>query len=299
MSRIDDTDREAQRAAEQRGLRKKDEEQRTRERHQRQSAFAKLIHASSTRNDARQRDVVAAPDLGSAAEGRAAWALPDGAKLLGQAASSPRRLGRGGLERGNAVRGRAWDARVSEARAESRRKDTDVDRNSRSEGDEVMATSASSRAAARRGKAELGTDAERGGSQSGSGSNDRDEPQAGFAPGFRLNPALMAPVPVAKPKEKSPEGLRVIATEIAQKIVERVLVGIDGAGRPEFQIELRSDVLAGLSIRISGANGKIHASFSAADRAVVKLLRETADGLKQALRKRGLTLEELRIEERP
>jgi flagellar hook-length control protein FliK len=104
-------------------------------------------------------------------------------------------------------------------------------------------------------------------------------------------------VPVAKPKPTAgSERLRAIANEIAQKIVERVRVGTNAAGNAEFQIDLRSDVLSGLSIKLSAKNGKIHAVFSGGDRDVLKMLEEQREGLKNALAGRGLTLEDLRIE---
>jgi flagellar hook-length control protein FliK len=57
-------------------------------------------------------------------------------------------------------------------------------------------------------------------------------------------------------------------------------------------------VLNGLSIKISGRGGKITAVFSGKDTEVLKLIKQNADGLKSALQGRGLTLAELRIEER-
>jgi flagellar hook-length control protein FliK len=106
-------------------------------------------------------------------------------------------------------------------------------------------------------------------------------------------------VPVAKPKDTGPNArLRALANEIAQKIVERVRVGTNAAGQAEFQIDLRSNVLAGLSIKVSGGNGRIKAVFSGNDREVLKMLEEQKDGLKNALAGRGLKLEELRVEHR-
>jgi hypothetical protein len=109
----------------------------------------------------------------------------------------------------------------------------------------------------------------------------------------------MSPIPVAKKNETSrSEQLRRLAAEIAQRIVERVRVGTDASGIPEFQIDLRRDVLMGLSIRISAGGGVIRASFSGTDREALRLLRDNAEDLKQALGSRGLTLAELRIEDR-
>jgi flagellar hook-length control protein FliK len=259
MSRIDEAYRDAQRAAERKGVRQKEEE-RARQRQSETNAFAKLIPREPAGNEARSR------------------VPPPGVEQPGIRAVEERR--RDGLQRREGVDRRAREPGTGAGESESR---------SAAFYSEGMKSP---------GKAH-GTDEDRADKDSESNSSETDHPLAGASSAFRFNPALMAPVPVATPKDsKSSERARAIATEIAQKIVERVRVGTDRSGRAEFQIDLRGDVLSGLSIRISAGNGKIQASFSASDRAVAKLLRKNADELKQALCKRGLTLEELRIEER-
>ena len=74
-----------------------------------------------------------------------------------------------------------------------------------------------------------------------------------------------------------------MAQEIAQKIVERVRVGRNADGLAEFQIDLRSNVLAGLQIKVSGNKGGIKAVFAGSDREVLKLLKENAEGLKAVI----------------
>jgi hypothetical protein len=92
------------------------------------------------------------------------------------------------------------------------------------------------------------TDADQGGQGQGGKKDDQGGNQnAMAAQGFRFNPALMAPPPVAKKNEtQSSDRLRRLATEIAQKIVERVRVGTNAAGNAEFQIDLKGEVLNGL-----------------------------------------------------
>ncbi|MBX7114597.1 MAG: flagellar hook-length control protein FliK [Myxococcaceae bacterium] len=142
------------------------------------------------------------------------------------------------------------------------------------------------------------TDPDAGG-KGGQGSGDK-KGKGEVPAGFRFNPALMAPVPVAQKRDMAgSDRLRRIATEIAQKIVERVRVGKNALGRAEFQIDLRSDVLSGLKVKVSSSGGKIQAVFSGSDREVLKMLEEQADALKAALSGRGLTLEELKIEAQP
>lgn len=150
----------------------------------------------------------------------------------------------------------------------------------------------SERGAAIRADADAG-----GGKGSGGGKDKKDGGSESIAPGFRFNPALMAPVPVAKPKGTAgSERLRALATEIAQKIVDRVRVGTNAAGNAEFQIDLRGDVLSGLSIKVSARNGKISATFSGSNREVLKQLEGASEGLRSALSGRGLRLEDVRFE---
>src|SRR5205823_10176436 len=114
-------------------------------------------------------------------------------------------------------------------------------------------------------KGGLKTDADKGGG--GQGKDQGGDKKGDVPQGFRFNPALMAPVPVAKKNETAgSDRLRRIATEIAQKIVERVRVGTNALGNAEFQIDLRNDVLGGMSVKISAKNGKISAVFSGKDR---------------------------------
>ena len=116
---------------------------------------------------------------------------------------------------------------------------------------------------------------------------------------FRLPPAaLMAPPPVAVPKGQGQVSrLRQVAQEIAEKIVQAARVGTNRMGLPEFQIELKSDVLKGLKVKVSGRHGRIRALFSSRDPQVLKQLRAEADGLRQALTARGLKVDALEIEE--
>lgn len=186
------------------------------------------------------------------------------------------------------------DQGISSAQAESRRSDA------KAEGDaKADDHSADVRDAAKAGKKDnLKSDADSSGGQGGN-KDQKGGGEASAAAGFRFNPALMAPVPVAKPKPNAgSDRLRAIANEIAQKIVERVRVGTNGAGQAEFQIDLRSNVLSGLSIKLSAKNGKIQAVFSGSDRDVLKMIEEQSEGLKTQLEGRGLKLEVLRFEAR-
>jgi hypothetical protein len=148
-------------------------------------------------------------------------------------------------------------------------------------------------------KGDLKADADTG--KGGSGGQQKDgkkEGNPGGVPaGFRFNPVLMAPVPVAqKSNVGSSDRLRRIANEIAQKIVERVRVGKNAAGAAEFQIDLRSNVLSGLSIKVQSQQGKISMVFSGSDKDTLKYIEEQVEGLKESLSSRGLKLSDLKFE---
>lgn len=313
MSRIDD-DHSARRAAERIALEKRQNEQKTKKTQDEANAFSRLLQqakqqppmqeakrpgaslaqqvlAQATRSDQGQTSssLKEAEKRGSFRELMGAQPQPGSEKLVQQ---QVQQQGQEQLQR--------TEVRTHERTSEGRTEDSKG-------GDERLddRSSAHSKTAesitGRRGSGELRAGRDGGGSQGGSQGDGRDSSgdKAGAAASFRFNPALMAPVGVAKAREiPSSERLRKLATEIAQKIVESVRVGTNAAGNSEFQIDLRSDVLSGLSIKLSSQNGKIKAVFSGKDRDVLKMLGEHAGALKEALGKRGLTLEDLKIEER-
>jgi hypothetical protein len=118
---------------------------------------------------------------------------------------------------------------------------------------------------------------------------------------FRMpSAALMAPPPLALPKDASAARMSSVTKEIVDKIVSRVLVGTNAQGASEFRIDLKSSVLKGLSIKISGGRGgKISAVFSGTDREVLASLKKSSSELVDALAARGLKLEDLAFEEMP
>lgn len=211
--------------------------------------------------------------------------------------SGAQRRGAQTSAQGMAAKSHAHDESVGEAGASGRGEDDRQSEHGAKERGKDAKASAGAKASGQKGdlKAEdAGDKGGKGGNQGGKDGKPNDVPA-----GFRFNPALMAPVPVAKPRDMAgSDRLRAIANEIAQKIVERVRVGQNAAGKAEFQIDLRSNVLKGLSIKVSGSNGKISAVFSGSDRDVLKMLEEQADTLKSALGGRGLVLADFKVEER-
>lgn len=327
MSRIDD-DHTARRNAERIALQKRTEEQKAKRNQDEATAFSKLLKQGKEQPQAQQQQQARRPaSFAQQILSEATRSEQSNASHLSQSGAGARKSAFGelmGAKDGNApqtpqqAEGRAGggEALVQQGAAEPMRqqaelRETHQTHQGRTEdakgGNERLEERSGSHEktndvlAGRRG-GELRTGREQGGSGQGGGDQqgrDSNSDKSGAAGAFRFNPALMAPVGVARPKEvPNSERLRRIATEIAQKIVERVRVGTNAIGNAEFQIDLRSDVLSGLSIKLSMQNGKLKAAFSGNNREVLKLLGEHAETLKEALGKRGLTLEELKIEER-
>ena len=275
MSRIDEVDRHAQRAAEQRAIEKQNEQYRVQARRSDERRFAPLIRSSEpaahvlwqvSPADRRERALsssearTARQESLANPQAREARACVDGAPAKDATAQS----------QSGPTTERAANAPPPEGTAVQSEPDVRADADGPGDGG------------------------------SSSGSDDGEHLPKDSAAAFRFSPALLAPIPVAKKNETRPsERLRALAAEIAQRIVERVYIGTNGAGRPEFQIDLRSNVLKGLSITISSTRGIIRASFTGTDREVLRLLRSHSEGLSVALGSRGLVLGELRIEERP
>lgn len=326
MSRVED-DREAARLAAKLAEARRSEETQRDRRAQENSAFSKLVgqqkeQAKTAQQGALARSAIAelleAAEAGQQAE---AGHLASTQSEQAQQGQFRARLGARGFEaQGRAARreegaqleqGRATDgqaqadtagARLSDGASSSRAaqgRASDAKGTRASLEDRHESSDGASQGAKGQGKADKGalkTDADRGGGQQqGGGKDQRDGSNMG--PGFRFNPALMAPVPLAKKKEATgSDRLRKVANELAQKIVERVRVGTNAAGKVEFQVDLRSDVLAGLSVKVSANNGKISAVFQGSDRDVMKLLEEHEDTLREALTARGLKLEDFKLE---
>ena len=333
MSRIDDDGRDAARLAEKIAQQRRTEEQQKKDKAAQDSAFSRLVGQQKTEKQKAEGDNVArsaiahlleqAESLGEEkAQSDQTWSLGD--KGLSKEAEARLKGRQGGkaLEdklkagaRGDADRATETklasdrgDAAVGDMRnaehadgsraSEGRGADAKVGRDSLDAKRGEQDASKTSRAGGARGeKGELKADADKGGQGGQQGGGKDDKGAGAAAAGFRFNPALMAPVPVAKKNEvQGSDRLRRIATELAQKIVERVRVGTNAAGAAEFQIDLKGDVLAGLKMKISAKNGRISAVFQGSDKDVLKMIEEQGEALKGALTARGLSLEQLKTE---
>ncbi|RKG63478.1 flagellar hook-length control protein FliK [Corallococcus sp. CA054B] len=298
MSRVDD-DRDAARLAERMIQERKLAEAKTQKRLQGESVFSKLVQQGQAEQAQPKQAQELKQPLGKQVLARLAQ---------GQGKTFDEKLAQketAFARPGESTQGAQQSQRNSESQQLSRggeARKTEVVEEKRStdvrEGDMNKAEGQASRLSQEKGELKIDVNAGGGKGAGGGSSKEKDDKGAQMAgAGFRFNPALMAPVPVAKPKDTAgSERLRAMANEIAQKIVERVRVGTNAAGNAEFQIELRGDVLNGLSIKVSAKNGKISAVFSGNDRDTLKMLEEQSDGLRSALGGRGLALENLRFE---
>jgi len=223
---------------------------------------------------------------GTKSDGQRAGALKQSSDKSNANAASGRSADQAAQAKGTS--GRAADAKAARETLAARHEAQD-------KAGEAAAEGLSSAGAGDKG--DLKTDADKGGQGSGQQGSGGDKKGSEVPAGFRFNPALMAPVPVAqKNQTQGSDRLRRMASEIAQKIVERVRVGTNAAGNAEFQIDLRSNVLSGLSVKVSAKNGRISAVFSGSDRDVLKMLQEQEEALKGALSSRGLQLENFKVE---
>ncbi|QDE67596.1 MULTISPECIES: flagellar hook-length control protein FliK [Myxococcus] len=299
MSRVDD-DREAARMAERLLQEKKLAEGQAKKRQEGASAFQRLMQqAQQPPPSPGPAPAQPQQQQGGLARAVLARATQQG-KTFGERVQQEQQPAMKELAQPQAqAQGQAAEARGGSRASDARdARRTDEKRTSESrEKDLGKAESSLGQVSSERGAA-IRADADAGGGKGSGGGKDKKEGGSeSIAPGFRFNPALMAPVPVAKPKDTAgSERLRALATEIAQKIVDRVRVGTNAAGNAEFQIDLRGDVLSGLSIKVSARNGKISATFSGSNREVLKQLEGASEGLRSALSGRGLRLEDVRFE---
>ncbi len=218
-----------------------------------------------------------------------------GEKLVATSRTDGRRTLSAKTAGDNAANSRSSDKSSSSRAAAGRDADAKVGRDSLAER-ATAADKASDAQGDQHGDTGIKTDADKGGGgkQSGGGGGDK---KGDVPANFKFNPALMAPPPIAKQSNLAgSDRLRRIASEVAQKIVERVRIGTNAMGNAEFQIDLRSNVLSGLQVKVSAKNGRISAIFSGSDKEVLRMLEEQEEALKGALSSRGLTLEKFKVE---
>ena len=191
--------------------------------------------------------------------------------------------------------------RGASSRSEAKESQRSRERNdSEAKAEESSAKGGTAGAGRKGGRIERAGDEERGSGGSSKDQGNKDKNQDKDMSAFRMPPsALMMPPPLARPRETGAGRMSSMTKEIVDKIVSRVLVGHNSAGNAEFRIDLKTNVLKGLSIKVSAGRGKkISAVFSGSDHEALAALKGASSELKDALRARGLTLDDLVFEER-
>lgn len=79
------------------------------------------------------------------------------------------------------------------------------------------------------------------------------------------------------------------------KMVEHARVGVNAAGNPEMQFDLKGDVLGGMKMRMSMENGKLTAVFVAENSEVRKFIDGNLQDLRKHLEDRGVKIANLEV----
>ena len=80
-----------------------------------------------------------------------------------------------------------------------------------------------------------------------------------------------------------------------QHLVREISVVVNTAGKQQVHIELNSNVMQGLHIRIERKEGVIEIQFQSSSDDVSRLLLRNADALSQSLADRGLNVADIRV----
>lgn len=86
-----------------------------------------------------------------------------------------------------------------------------------------------------------------------------------------------------------------IPNAMLDKMVDHARVGVNGAGNPEMQFDLKGDVLGGMKMRMSMENGQLKAIFVAENPEVRKFIDGNLADLRKQLEDRGLVIRELEV----
>ena len=80
-----------------------------------------------------------------------------------------------------------------------------------------------------------------------------------------------------------------------QQLVREISVVVDAAGKQQVHIDLNSNVLKGLHIRIERQDGAMAIQFQSASDEVASLLSRNVDALSQGLAERGVGVADIRV----
>ncbi len=92
------------------------------------------------------------------------------------------------------------------------------------------------------------------------------------------------------------ESKRAVAVPVElQQLVHEITVGVNAAGNQQVSIELNSNVLKGLHIRIERQQGAVSIQFQSTSDQVSSLLSNNLDALSEGLADRGVSVSNIRI----
>jgi flagellar hook-length control protein FliK len=86
-----------------------------------------------------------------------------------------------------------------------------------------------------------------------------------------------------------------IPTQMLDKIVDQARVGVNAKGAPEFQFELKGDVLGGLKMRMNMEGGKLNAVFIAENSDIRRFIDGNLQDLRRSLEDRGIFIRDLEV----
>lgn len=122
--------------------------------------------------------------------------------------------------------------------------------------------------------------------------------EAGPLQPFHLPPPVLhPPPPIVRPAGPRAE-LVEAAQAIADRVVQAVSLQADPAGRLEFVLDLRPEVLGGLEVRVRMEAGRVHALFAAQQPEVRAVIEAQVGVLRQALERRGLQVGDIEVADR-
>lgn len=131
-------------------------------------------------------------------------------------------------------------------------------------------------------------------------SNQEDAQSAGGKPskGEAATPSLMGDPESLQNLMDAPtveeKHLVAIPPEL-QQLVREISVVVNAPGQQQVNIEMNSNVLKGLHIRIDRQDGAVAIQFQSSSDEIARLLTKNVDALADALNERGVTLRDIRI----
>jgi len=109
------------------------------------------------------------------------------------------------------------------------------------------------------------------------------------------NPAMQKPMGISQAPQTVQINGSKIPIEMMDKIMDHARLGVNSTGAPEFQFQLKGDVLGGMKMRMSMEDGQLKAIFVAENPDVRKFIDGNLQDLRKALEDRGIHIKDLEI----